>query len=301
MIGAEIRWGGWLIEHAYYVCHRRITIPGKRYVKFQCGHHSPPPERIAPATIPGSIVLGVVPMTSLFTTTATSADRLVRDAGTAVLPVGSFEQHGAHLPLMTDTLIACEIANRIAVTYELFLLPPITISCSHEHAGFPGTVSIRAVTLAVIIDDICQSLSRSDITSLVLVSGHGGNYVLANVVLEHNVAAPTMTLFPTKEDWNTARTHAGMETTGHDDMHGGELETSILLHTHPDLVGDTDIFDDHEADDRRHLLINRMPGYTSTGIIGRPSLAAPAKGSTALDSLTQSFADHLKELTSSRR
>ncbi|GAB2706966.1 creatininase family protein [Nocardia thraciensis] len=229
-------------------------------------------------------------------TTATSADAIVRRARTAVLPVGSFEQHGDHLPLITDTAIACLIAERIAACYELFLLPPVTIACSHEHAAFAGTVSIRATTLAVCVGDIVESLSRSGVDTVVIVNGHGGNHVLANVVCEHNVAGHTMALFPAKEDWNTARTHAGMATSGHDDMHGGELETSILLHARPELVGDTYTLADHAADDRPHLLITGMAGYTTNGIIGRPSLATAAKGKAALDSLTASFADHLKAL-----
>ncbi|WP_280408324.1 creatininase family protein [Nocardia brasiliensis] len=229
--------------------------------------------------------------------TANSTDEVVRQANMAVLPIGSFEQHGAHLPLVTDTLVACTVARLISTTYQLFLLPPLTVSCSHEHAGFPGTVSIRATTLAAVVEDILASLTRSGITSLVLTNGHGGNHVLANVVCEHNVNARTMTLFPTREDWQSARIRAGLETTDHEDMHGGELETSILLHTFPGLVGDTYTDADHPADDRTHLLITGMTGYTQSGIIGRPSLATARKGRIVLDALNESFADHLKELT----
>lgn len=83
-------------------------------------------------------------------TTATSHDEAKRCASVAVLPVNSFEQHGEHLPLITDTAIACLIARYLATAHELFLLPPITISCSHEHEGFAGTVSIGAATLMAI-------------------------------------------------------------------------------------------------------------------------------------------------------
>jgi Creatinine amidohydrolase len=62
----------------------------------------------------------------------------------AVLPVGSFEQHGDFLPLITDTVVACLIARRVSADYGLFLLPPVTLSCSHEHSGFAGTVSVSA-------------------------------------------------------------------------------------------------------------------------------------------------------------
>src|SRR3712207_6376850 len=111
-------------------------------------------------------------------TTATSPD--VRDAAPdiAVLPVGSFEQHGGHLPLITDTAIACIIAKAVTDAHALFLLPPLTISCSHEHAGFAGTVSISASTLTRVIEDIVASLKAQGFGKLIIIRGHGRNYVL---------------------------------------------------------------------------------------------------------------------------
>lgn len=229
-------------------------------------------------------------------TSATATDEATRGARIAVLPVGSFEQHGSHLPLVTDTAIACLIASRIADVHDLFLLPPVTISCSHEHEGFPGTVSISSSTLICIIDDIRASLARAGINKLVLVNGHGGNYVLSNIAQQANVQGPHVVLFPGRDDWSAARDHAGMLTNGHDDMHGGEIETSILLHAHPELVHDTYTTADHEATSRPHLLVTGMKAYTSSGIIGRPSAATAAKGAAALDSLLASFTDHLKIL-----
>ncbi|WP_405361002.1 creatininase family protein [Kitasatospora sp. NBC_00085] len=122
-------------------------------------------------------------------TAATSADERQRGAKIAVLPVGSFEQHGAHLPLTTDTVVAGLIAQRIATDYDLFLLPPVTVSCSHEHAHMPGTVSISAATLYAVINDIRKSLQASGVPGLLIVNGHGGNYVLSNVVQEANTSA----------------------------------------------------------------------------------------------------------------
>jgi creatinine amidohydrolase len=121
-------------------------------------------------------------MVGVFISTATSHDEATRAADVAVLPIGSFEQHGGHLPLATDTLIAAAIAERIAADYDLLLLPPIAIGASHEHADFTGTVSIRSVTLHAVVTDVAASLRQSDITKLVIVNGHGGNYVLSNVV-----------------------------------------------------------------------------------------------------------------------
>jgi creatinine amidohydrolase len=169
----------------------------------------------------------------------------------------------------------------------------VTISCSHEHAGWPGTVSISAATLHAVVRDVAESLRRAGVPKLVLVNGHGGNYVLGNVVQE---AHGDMALFPGMDEWEEARRAAGIETTGDSDMHAGELETSILLHAHPELVRDGYDTADHLADDRRHLLTTGMAAYTGTGVIGRPSLARADKGRDALRNLVAAFGDRLAVL-----
>jgi creatinine amidohydrolase len=230
-------------------------------------------------------------------TTATSRDEQDRAARVAVLPVGSFEQHGHFLPLITDTVVACLIARRVSAEYGLFLLPPVTLSCSHEHSGFAGTVSLSAPTLVAVVTDVAESLGSSGIDRLAVVNGHGGNYVLANVVQQANIAGPRMTLFPSRSDWDVARTVAGLDSSTSEDMHAGELEVSLLLHAYPELVDDAYQGADWQADPRPHLLVTGMRGYTETGVIGRPSRASAEKGRAILESLTRSFKDHLALLS----
>lgn len=208
----------------------------------------------------------------------------------AVLPVGSFEQHGPCLPLATDTVVASLIAGEVAEAYGLFLLPPVPVSCSHEHHSWRATVSVSPAVLAAYVTGICESVTRSGFRSLVLVNGHGGNYVLANVVQEAGALGRRMALFPAKEDWKKARLDAGLDTTDHQDMHAGELETSVLLHAAPDLVRAGFGSADHLADDRRDLLTTGMAAYTENGVIGKPSRASAEKGKAVLASLTGSFA-----------
>ncbi|KAB1145080.1 creatininase family protein [Streptomyces luteolifulvus] len=232
----------------------------------------------------------------------TTEDVRARGAGlarqVAVLPVGSFEQHGPYLPLATDTLVACAIAREIAAAYPVHLLPPVTVSCSHEHAAWPGTVSISSVTLHAVVRDIAASLRRSGVDCLVVVNGHGGNYVLGNVVQESSARGERMALFPAVEDWEAARERAGVATSLLSDMHAGEIETSILLHTHPELIRPGHETSDFVADDRRHLLSLGMSAYTDSGVIGRPSLGSAEKGSELLASLTDSFGAYFSLLTS---
>lgn len=216
----------------------------------------------------------------------------------AVLPIGSFEQHGAYLPLTTDTLVACAIAAGIAAAHPVLHLPPVTVSCSHEHAAWPGTASISAATLGAIVRDIAGSLRPSGITALILVNAHGGNYVLRNVVQESGGSGTRMALFPGSADWAAARSRAGVLTPSHSDMHAGEVETSILLHACPELVRPGYETADWIADDRGHLLTLGMGAYTDSGVIGRPSLASAAKGKILLETLVETFAAYHSLLSS---
>ncbi|WP_327284639.1 creatininase family protein [Streptomyces sp. NBC_01205] len=237
---------------------------------------------------PGSVV-NLLP-------TTTSTDVQEQQPHVAVLPVGSFEQHGRYLPLITDTVIACLIGQEIADAYPVHLLPPVTMSCSHEHAAFAGTVSISAKTLYAVIDDVRASLALSGIHKLVIVNGHGGNYVLSNVVQEANVDGPVVSLFPLGADWDRAREDAGLTSDRHADMHAGEIETSVLLHAAPELVRDGFGDADHDGGSRPFLLVQGISAYTKSGVIGFPSHATADKGKAILASLADSFAGHMEIL-----
>lgn len=217
----------------------------------------------------------------------------------AVLPVGSFEQHGPYLPLGTDTLIACTIASSISEHHNVFQLSPVAFGCSHEHAAYPGTVSISATTLAAVVADITESLAHQNITALIVVNGHGGNAVLTNVVQQanHPRAPIKVGLYPSREDWAEARIAAGIQTSNHDDMHAGELETSLLLAAWPDYLRDGWQTSDHMASDRRYLTTLGVRAYTPTGVIGSPSQASETKGKKALDHLGRNAVALIELLT----
>ncbi len=236
-------------------------------------------------------------MTPTILPTTVTTDAEVADATVAVLPVGSFEQHGPHLPLVTDTLVAVAITAAIAGQHHVLELPPLTVSCSHEHAAFAGTISISATTLATIVADITESLLHHGIEQLLVVNGHGGNYVLANIVQQANLAGRShLGLYPMRDDWQQARSAAGMTSDAHEDMHAGELETSILLAAFPDFLRPGWEHDDHTCGDRRLLNVLGMAAHSSSGVIGLPSLATEAKGRAALQRLADGAHTVLKVL-----
>lgn len=228
--------------------------------------------------------------------TSTTTDVQQQSPRVAVLPIGSFEQHGEHLPLITDAAIASIIAREVAAAYPVLQLPPISIACSHEHGTWPGTVSISARTLHTVVTDIAASLEAQGVRKLILINGHGGNYVLSNIVQEANLTERRMSLFPQGWEWCRAREHAGLQSDQHGDMHGGEIETSILLHFAPELVGPGYKDADHDGGLRPYLLTEGMSAYTETGIIGFPSYATEEKGEAVLASLVEDFAGQLRVL-----
>lgn len=233
--------------------------------------------------------------------TTTTTDRSATGAPVALLPIGSFEQHGPYLPLVTDTLIAAVISESISRQHNAFQLPVLAFGCSHEHSDFPGTVSISARTLNSIVNDVIDSLKSQGIRGLVIVNAHGGNYVLSNATQEANAQGQVRVgLFPRREDWTEARKAAGITSTNHDDMHAGELETSILLASHPGHVRDGWQTGDHSATDRRHLTTVGMSAYTASGVIGYPSRASAEKGRAVIEHLAKAAAELITLLVEPR-
>ncbi|MCL6479742.1 MAG: creatininase family protein [Peptococcaceae bacterium] len=207
----------------------------------------------------------------------------------AFLPIGSVEQHGHHLPLLTDGLIASAIVDSLAErlaqsAYKGLKLPLLPFSCSFEHAGFPGFVSLRVSTLFSVVRDIMESLEMWGVTRCVLVSGHMGNHLLRNVVQELNAPGPRMLLLPSARHWQMAYEAAGLATDTSSDMHAGEGETSILLHLLPQHVRAERVCN-VDAPSRPLLEVLGMRRYTDTGAIGFPLFASADKGRALLDAL----------------
>jgi creatinine amidohydrolase len=223
----------------------------------------------------------------------------ITESRLAFLPVGSMEQHGPHLPIGTDGIIAEEIARRLALAHQpSLLLPLIPFSCSFEHAGFPGSISLKVATIAALIKDIVESLSVSGISKLVIVNGHGGNHVLWTLVQELNHPEPRILLVPSIYNWARAYERAGLSSTPSQDMHAGEGETSIIMHLHPGVVRQDKIAD-IDCKERPLLETLGMKAYTETGVIGFPSHASAEKGEILLNTLVNEISNTVRQFVGS--
>ena len=166
----------------------------------------------------------------------TSEDWQRLAAPIAVLPVGAFEQHGPHLPLLTDTLLAEYFARHVADALGAALLPALPISLSHEQAGFRGSLSLRAETFMHLIRDLAGELEQQGFTRLVIVNAHGGNGVLGPVVREWNRSDRGIKAV-LANCWDYDSSQALQEPPG-EDIHAGAWETSLMLALFSDVVGD---------------------------------------------------------------
>lgn len=155
----------------------------------------------------------------------------------ALLPVGSIEQHGPHLPLDVDAFDAEKLCLEVAAGCSAprpLVLPLLSYGVSYLHDDFAGTVSISPETLAQLAYEIGLSVARQGITKLVIVNGHGGNGPALNFAAQKiNRDARIFTCVDTGE---TSDAEIDRLATTPNDVHAGEIETSTTLHYRPHLV-----------------------------------------------------------------
>lgn len=224
---------------------------------------------------------------------------------TAVVGIGSTEQHGPHLPTMTDARIGDELAYRVALRMgDALQARTVDLGVSEHHLAFGGTVSLRPETLRLVLSDIVDSLARCGFRRIVLLPSHGGNFATVQKVVEESrqnlpdlevvgfTDLMALTAF-------LAELSAGFgvnaEASG---AHAGESETSMMLALEPDLVR-TDQFacgylgplDDEQF---RTIIEKGMTTLTANGVLGDPRTATAEKGEVylqrAVDMLTAAVA-----------
>jgi len=231
---------------------------------------------------------------SLALAAATSPE--TREASTVIVPVGSVEQHGPHLPLDTDTVVAVAVAEGLAARLRIeqpgvWVAPAVAYGASGEHQAFPGTLSIGTEALRVLLVELARSLATWA-GRVVFVNGHGGNVAALTTAVAQLVAEGH------HASWAACATRHEPGTTpgSPPDLHAGRTETSLMLHLRPASVH-LDLAEPGDRRALRELLPAMMTGgvaaVSANGVLGDPTGATAEEGRVVLAAMIDAAAqDH---------
>jgi creatinine amidohydrolase len=212
----------------------------------------------------------------------------------AIIPVGSLEQHGAHLPLSTDSIIAEYFARTVAEKIGAFVMPVFSYGVSFEHKPM-FNVSLRNSTLSTMICDACTSLAEMRIRHIIVVNGHHGNTGALQYISQelHNKIARNVNVHAIHY-WQMMR---------RDFDHAGEVETSLVLAIAPELVHMNRAMPNSKKLSKSRAAyssITNVPGsfpkITGNGVWGNPRKATAAKGENLIKEITSNLARTIIEL-----
>ncbi len=226
--------------------------------------------------------------------------------GTVVVAVGSTEQHGPHLPTMTDTRIGDELARRVAMKLGHTLQAnTISVGCSSHHLGFPGTISLRDATLKMIVLDYIDSLVRSGFSRIVLLPIHGGNFpTVQAAVKEAQIAHPRIEIIGVTDlaklldCLNAASAEFGI-TANESGAHAGECETSMMMALEENLVLKDSFAPGYVGStgerELKILFEQGMGALSKIGVLGDPRRASAEHGEVYLSRLTEFLIQEIKK------
>jgi creatinine amidohydrolase len=197
---------------------------------------------------------------------------------TVLIPFGSVEEHGCHLPLSTDTIEAYEVAKKAAQQIPLFVAPPVHYGNCRSTACHPGTISISTATLKSLFKDIVRSLRSHGMKYFIALSGHaGGAHRMALQEAGEELIAEFQDIevaVVTEFDLAKEEGRGLIVTPG--DSHAGEIETSRIMHSHPHLVkGSAPV--EYPAFPAG-ILVRDKRRYWPGGVWGDPGQASAEKG-----------------------
>jgi creatinine amidohydrolase len=225
--------------------------------------------------------------------------RYLQETSILCLPLGAIEQHGAHLPLNTDVVIAEGLTRRIiehcGEEFDLWQLPTVPLGLSREHDWAPGTLSLSIRAFSILLRDLAREIVRAlPARNLAIINGHGGNRgLLENLLheLRSDFALNTCVLHP----FDLAKAETGPSL----DVHGGKSETSVMLVLAPELVRRELMAAAKSSPDQKTIetvIFDRGvswpwrtndPQLATGGIIGGAQDASPAFGNAIIESVVK--------------
>ncbi|ELZ79091.1 creatinine amidohydrolase [Haloferax larsenii JCM 13917] len=243
--------------------------------------------------------------------------REVRDIGSQsgsimVIPVGSIEQHGNHLPVVTDSLLVEAMVDAAVERTDdvpLVVSPTVWSGFSPHHLPFGGTLSLDFENLRAILENIAHTGLENGFDAVLFVNGHGGNGpLIGSVVSTVGVDTDAEVLGTTYFELASDRIEALRDTETGGMAHGGEFETSLMLAVRPDLVGDISERDGEPMDEHyqwagQDLLDGGSVGvyrsfdvYSNSGAIGLPEEASAEKGERIRSIIGEELASLLRAI-----
>jgi len=236
--------------------------------------------------------------------TSSEVEQRLSPASILCLPIGAWEQHGPHLPLDTDTILAdrfaCRVAERWQHQHDVWLLPPIPYGLSREHKWAAGTVSLSIRLFSDLLLGLCEEMAASTpAKNLLIVNGHGGNRGILDAMLydiEDRFGFNACVTHPTA--LSQVRSGSPMP-----EVHGGMSETSVMLAiasdaVHMDRLPPRSGLGTSSADAIRELIMDRGASWAwrsddatiaSLGIIGEAHLATSELGRRIVESAVEEY------------
>ena len=225
------------------------------------------------------------------------------DAKIVLFPLGSFEQHGPHLPLTTDTDIVTAIARRIekARAQQVLCLPTLWPGHSTHHLFFPGTLSVSQMPYINLVIEMCRSIVKMGGNKVFLLNGHGGNDIPVKAALRELKTEFPNIQFVFASYWSIAsKTIQKVRESELGGLgHACEMEASVMMYLHPDRVkmhlakndGRSKFQDTYRKTDMMHsrpiFFVNEFNEISDTGTIGFPEMATAAKGEQFVNGIVQ--------------